>query len=107
MKNTWIFLLGGAALLIGIADMPYGYYQLLRWLTCGVGGYGAYLAYNNGKIKWAWTMGIIALLFNPLAKFYFDKSIWKTLDLVAGCTYIFFCIAIKKIPNKDKKGDNK
>jgi hypothetical protein len=89
MRKNFIFLIAGIALFIAIAQMPYGYYQLLRWFICGVGAYGAYLSYEQKKMKWAWILGIIALVFNPLLKFYFTKETWVIIDLVAG---ILFCI---------------
>jgi len=98
MKRNLIFLITGVALFIAIADMPYGYYQLLRFFVCGVGAYGAYLNYGQKKIGWVWILGIIALLFNPFMKFYLEKEVWKTIDFVAGiifCTY--FVIKHKNI----------
>lgn len=90
MKKNPIFLIAGIALLIAIADMPYEYYQLLRFFICGVGGYGAYLVYQQKKIGWVWTMGIIALLFNPFAKFYFGRETWKLIDFIGGITFLIY-----------------
>ena len=96
MMKKVIFLIAGIALFIGIANMPYGYYQLLRWFTFAVGTYGAYLNYKNEKIGWAWTLGIIALIVNPFVKFYFSKGAWKVVDFIGG---MLFCIYF----NKSKK----
>ena len=92
MKKT-IFLIAGIALFLGILPMPYGYYQLLRWLICGVGAYGAYLSYEKKKIKWAWILGVIALIFNPFVRFYLSRGGWKIIDLIAG---VAFCVYFKK-----------
>jgi hypothetical protein len=46
-KKDIIFLLAGIALLIGLANMPQYYYQLLRLFICGAGIYGVYLSYQN------------------------------------------------------------
>ena len=90
MKKNPIFLIAGIVLFIAMADMPYGYYQLLRFFICGVGAYGAYLCYEHKKTGWVWILGIIALLFNPFIKFYFEKELWKIIDFIVGivfCTY--------------------
>jgi len=97
MKKNPIFLIVAIALFIAIADMPYGYYQLLRFFVCGVGAYGAYLCYEQKKIEWAWILGIIALLFNPFMKFYLEKDTWKLIDLIVGIVFcIYFMIKVKK-----------
>ena len=89
VKNKILFLIAGIALFIGILDLPYGYYQLLKWLICGAGAYGAYLSYEKKNLKWVWILGIITLIFNPLIPFHFVKESWKTIDLIAG---VIFCV---------------
>ncbi|MFH0819896.1 MAG: DUF6804 family protein [bacterium] len=74
-----------------LADNPYGYYQILRWVICGLTGYSAYLAYEQGKIAWAWILGITAILFNPIAPIYLDRETWSVLDIIAA-TIIFTSI---------------
>lgn len=71
-------------LLIGLPDLPYGYYQVLRWIVTGVTGYLAYLAYENEKKIWVWIFGVIAILFNPIIPFYLDKSTWVLIDVVVA-----------------------
>jgi len=93
MQKKSIFLIAGITLLLSVFPMPYGYYQLLRWFICGVGVYGAYLSYEKKNVKWAWILGIIALIFNPFAKFYLEREGWKVMDLVVG---ILFCVYFKK-----------
>ncbi|MEA2066735.1 MAG: DUF6804 family protein [Thermotogota bacterium] len=95
MKRNPLFLIAGIALFIAILNLPYGYYQLLRFFICGVGVYGAYLSYRKKNIAWVWILGIIALVFNPILKFYFVKETWKIIDLIAG---VLFCVyfGIKK-----------
>lgn len=92
-------MIAGIALFIAIVDLPYGYYQLLRFFICGVGAYGAYLSYEQKKIRWIWILGIIALLFNPFMKFYLGKETWKIIDFIAGV--IFLVYFFKK--NKESK----
>jgi len=97
MKKVNIFLIIGAiALFIAIADLPYGYYQLLRWVVCGIGAYSAYLAYGQKKKVWMWTFGVIALIFNPIFKFYFDKATWQGINVVAGIVYMVGAFRVKQ-----------
>lgn len=77
-------------------DLPYGYYQLLRFAVCGFGGYVAYLAHQQNKKRWVWILGIIALIFNPFYKFHFDKELWQLFDLIVGIVFIIASFKIKK-----------
>ena len=84
------------ALLLALGDLPYGYYQLLRLLVCGVSIYAAYMAYTFNRIGWAWTIGIIAFMFNPFIKFYFGRDFWQLIDVVAAIVLIISLFAIKQ-----------
>jgi uncharacterized protein DUF6804 len=69
-------------LIVALAPLPYGYYTLLRFLVCGVNGYGTYLsAAELNKPGWAWAFGIIAVLFNPVAPIYLNRGTWAVIDV--------------------------
>jgi len=84
-------------ILIGAAfPFPYGYYQFLRLVACGVFGYGAYVTYQKGETFLPWLLGGIALLFNPIFPVYLERSYWFVLDVVAA---LILLVNIKKISN--------
>ena len=84
-----IFILFGA-----IAEWTYGYYILLRWITCIASILVAFRAFEK-KIDWAKVVFIvIAILFNPLAPIYLSRSTWIPIDII---TAIFFIFAIRII----------
>ncbi len=95
-------LVAALMLLGGLARWPYGYYQLLRFVVCGVSVYVIYMAYNWQR-KWAiWLFGFIAFLFNPIIPIHLSREIWQPID--AGCALLFFNIAfVLKKPVKEKK----
>jgi len=33
----WVLLAAAVFSFVGMADLPYGFYRLLRWVACGVG----------------------------------------------------------------------
>ena len=80
-----------ALMLLGaLAPWPYGYYQLLRFVTCGVAVYIVYTAYNWQRIWAVWLFGFIALLFNPLIPIHLSREIWQPIDVI--CALLFFLI---------------
>ncbi len=90
-----------AVMLLGaVAPLPYGYYQLLRWVTCGVGVFIAVEAYRWGKIWATWLFGIVAVLFNPIIPIHLTKEIWQPIDL--GCALLFsLSLLLLKAPAED------
>ena len=100
---TIIKIIAIVMLFWALADNPYGYYQILRWVIAGIAGYSAYLAYKQDNNTWAWIMVITVITFNPIAPFYFDRETWSVLNIiVAGIIFI----SIFKIKVMAKKRDN-
>jgi hypothetical protein len=62
----WLSWSIACASLFAIADMPYGYYQLLRILVTGYTGYMAFLYFKRGPDFWAWGLAFIAVIYNPI-----------------------------------------
>lgn len=77
-------IIAAIMLLWALADNPYGYYQILRWVVVGVAGYSAFIAYEHRKNVWAWIFGIITILYNPIAPIYLNREIWAVIDVIVA-----------------------
>ena len=82
-------------LLWALADNPYGYYQILRWVIVGIAGYSAYIAYEHRKNIWAWIFGIIAVFYNPIAPIYLDREIWAVIDVIVAAIILTSIFKLK------------
>ena len=79
-----IFMLFGV-----IVEWPYGYYTMLRWITCIASILIAFKAFEK-NIDWAKVVFIvIAILFNPLAPIYLSRSTWIPIDIITAILFIF------------------
>lgn len=70
-------------LLWAIADNPYVYYQILKWVVTGVLAYSAYYYFEWEVKVWGWVLAILALLYNPIVPFYFERETWIVIDVIA------------------------
>ena len=97
-----IGVITGLMLCLAITELPYGYYQFLRWIVCGVGILVAYTAFRY-EVKWAvFVFGAVAVLFNPIFPIYLTREIWLPIDLVCGLFFFLSPNYIKK-PEKNKE----
>ena len=80
---------------------PYGYYNLLRLVVCGTGVFLAVRSYKTENTAWAWTMGIVAFIFNPIFPMHLGKEIWVVIDIVITIIFSVYLFAMKS-----KKGNN-
>lgn len=97
IRENWFTIIAGVMLLLAIpAIWPYAYFQILRWVVMGVAIYNAYTANKFNITQWVFTMGIIAILFNPLFPLYFQKDIWMMLDLIAAVLMFVSIVKIKR-----------
>ncbi len=79
---------------------PYGYYTFLRWVVTGVALFILRIAYELKRTTWLWIMGLIAILFNPIAPIYLDKGTWVVIDLIVAA---LFLVSMFKIKSYEKK----
>lgn len=86
-----IFLLGTF-----IPDLPYGYFEFLRWVVTLTAIFYTYQAYNLNKTGIVIIGVLVAILFNPWASIHLDRSNWLVLDLIAA---LVIGIMMKKLNN--------
>jgi hypothetical protein len=55
---------------------PYSFYMLLRWISCPVFAYSAFVAYEKNRSLWIWIFGVLALVYNPIFRTHLDRSTW-------------------------------
>ena len=83
-------------LLIATLPLPYGYYMFLRWVTCGMAAFTAYIGYQ-WETKWALYVFIpIAILFNPIFPIHLTKEIWQPIDIVVAVLFSVSAFVLKK-----------
>jgi hypothetical protein len=79
-----LLLICATLLLLGIANLPIGYYTFLRIVVTISAVVIIVNEFENGINFWVIAFGLIAVLFNPLIPVYLgDKSAWMPIDLIA------------------------
>jgi hypothetical protein len=73
-----------AMLFVGIAKMPYAYYDLMRWVVVIACGYATWWCQRNNRVSWFWTFLTVVVVFNPFAHFVLDRQRWVPLDFLGG-----------------------
>jgi hypothetical protein len=83
--NYWLLVLAMVLLLLAVfGRWPQGFYTLLRLVVCISAVYAATKMLTAKMQRWAWGMGGIALVFNPVLPLYFSRDTWAVLDLLAA-----------------------
>ena len=78
---------------------PYGYYVLLRWVSCPTLAYFAFVSHESKQDSWVWFFGISVLVFNPLIPLHLTREIWSVLNLVVIGALAAFAVSNKIFKN--------
>lgn len=81
-------LLLAILLLLCLAPMPYGYYQLVRIVAMIAFAIMAYQYYEKENVPLAITFGGLALLFQPFIKVALGRTLWNIVDVIAAALII-------------------
>lgn len=71
-------------LLLCLLDMPYGFYQLVRFVSMLGFSLLAFHSYKQGHKVWLIVSIILALLFQPFEKVALGRTLWNIVDVVVG-----------------------
>ncbi|QIY82848.1 hypothetical protein HER18_04500 [Chryseobacterium sp. NEB161] len=69
---------------ICLLDMPYGYFQLVRFLALIGFGFLAYQANQQAQQTKMIIYGALALLFQPFFKVALGRELWNVVDVIVG-----------------------
>jgi hypothetical protein len=67
----------------GATKLPYGYFELLRWVVCPALAVTSYRALKARSASVAWTYGIVAAIFNPIFPARLGGGVWIYVDFAA------------------------
>ena len=96
MNNNTIKIILAVALLLCLFQMPYGYYQFVRFISMIGFGYLAYEANQSKKDTEVIIFAGLAILFQPFFKIALGRGMWNIVDLVVGIGLIISVIKNKK-----------
>lgn len=82
--STVIKLILTILLFVCLLDMPYGYYQFVRFVALVGFGILAYKANEQGRQTEMIIYSGLALLFQPFFKIALGREIWNIVDVVVG-----------------------
>lgn len=79
-------------MLLCLADMPYGFYNLVRFVAMLGFGYLAYDYYKSGQEKFTFVFGALLLMFQPFFKIALGRDLWNVVDVIVAVGLIYLLI---------------
>ena len=84
------------ALVLCLFQMPYGYYQIVRFLAMAIFAYMAYLEYQSKGIDRMVVFIVLAVLFQPFAKIALGRVVWNIVDLAVAAYLLYLSFKVYK-----------
>lgn len=79
-------------LLLCLADMPYGFYTLVRFAATAAFVYLSYDFFKNRRDGMGFLFATLAVLFQPFFKVSLGKTIWNFVDVFVAIGLIYLII---------------
>jgi len=98
MKQVYLIL--AALMLICLAPMPYGYFQLVRFVAMVAFGVMAYQYYMRQKTVATVIFVVLALLFQPIYKIALGRATWNVIDVLVAVLLIGLFVLEKRLEKK-------
>lgn len=92
-----IKLIIAVLLLLCLADMPYGFYELIRFAATAAFAYLSYDYFKSKENGMGLLFTVLALLFQPFFKMALGRTIWNVVDVLVAIALFYFIVnSIKK-----------
>lgn len=79
-------------LLLCLADMPYGFYQLVRFAAAAAFAYLSYDYFKSKRDGLGFAFAGLALLFQPFFKVALGRTIWNIVDVLVAIGLIYLIL---------------
>ena len=83
-------------LLLCLADMPYGLYTLVRFVSAFTFAYLSYDYFKSKKEGLGFVFAALALLFQPFFKVALGRTIWNIVDVIVSVGLLYLLISTFK-----------
>jgi len=83
-------------LLLCLADMPYGFYTLVRFVSAFTFAFLSYDYFKSKKDGLGFVFAALALLFQPFFKVALGRTIWNIVDVVVTVGLLYLLISTFK-----------
>lgn len=83
------FLICAAVLIIGVFNLPIGYYTFLRIIVFIDAIIICLNEWGNKSKLWLIVFGLVAILFNPFIPVYLNnKGLWIPIDIISAILFV-------------------
>lgn len=79
-------------LFLCLADMPYGFYILVRFVATAVFAYLSYDYFRAEREGLGLAFAALAVLFQPFFKFALGRAMWNVVDVIVAIGLIYLII---------------
>ena len=84
-------------LILCLANMPYGFYTLVRFVAACAFAYFSYDYFKAKKDGLGFTFAALAVLFQPFIKLALGRFIWNIVDVIVAVGLVYLVVmAFKK-----------
>ena len=80
-------------LLLCLADMPYGFCTMVRFVSAFAFAYIAYDYFKSKKEGLAFVFAALALLFQPFFKITLGRTIWNVVDVIVAIGLVYLIVS--------------
>lgn len=94
--KTVLKLVVAIILLLCLADMPYGFYTLVRFVSAFTFAYLSYDYFKSKKEGLGFVFAALALLFQPFFKVALARTIWNIVDVIVSVGLLYLLISTFK-----------
>lgn len=81
---------------VALLPLPYGYYQVMRWVVAASCAWLAVSAHRAGHESWVWCWAVVAGVYNPLVPVHASRAVWSVVNLATIAIAVWYWVKLVK-----------
>lgn len=86
--TSFACLAASAMCLLALAQLPYGYYMLLRLVVCGVAALVGLRLMVGGRGRWSLIAWGLVILYNPFFRVRLERDVWAGINVATSAAML-------------------
>ena len=75
---------------VALLPLPYGYYQVMRWIVAASCVWLAVSAHRAGNEGWVWCWAVVAGVYNPVVPVHASRAVWSVVNLATIAIAVWY-----------------
>lgn len=107
MRTTPALYIVAIGVGVALLPLPYGYYQVMRWVVAASCAWLAVSAHSADREGWVWCWAVVAGVYNPVLPVHASRAVWSVVNVATIAIAVWYGVKFANQNREKKRGEKR